>query len=93
MRPNSPKAWLLAARPKTLTAALIPVILGSALAFADRKFQTEEAVLCLLFACLMQVAANFINDLFDFRKGSAATEVTVLVPNGLVPRDGSHRTP
>ena len=70
MLPNSPKAWLLAARPKTLTAALIPVILGSALAFADRQFQTEEAVLCLLFACLMQVAANFINDLFDFRKGS-----------------------
>ena len=70
MRPNSPKAWLLAARPKTLTAALIPVILGSALAFADRQFQTGEAVLCLLFACLMQVAANFINDLFDFRKGS-----------------------
>ena len=70
MRPNSPKAWLLAARPKTLTAALIPVILGSALAFADQQFQTEEAVLCLLFACLMQVAANFINDLFDFRKGS-----------------------
>lgn len=70
MRHNSPKAWLLAARPKTLTAALIPVILGSALAFADRQFQTEEAVLCLLFACLMQVAANFINDLFDFRKGS-----------------------
>ena len=58
MRPNSPKAWLLAARPKTLTAALIPVILGSALAFADQQFQTEEAVLCLLFACLMQVAGG-----------------------------------
>lgn len=70
MRPNSPRAWLLATRPKTLTAALIPVMLGCALAYADRQFQTEEAVLCLLFACLMQVAANFINDLFDFRKGS-----------------------
>lgn len=70
MCPNSPQAWILAARPKTLTAALIPVMLGSALAFADQQFQTKEAVLCLLFAFLMQVAANFINDLFDFRKGS-----------------------
>lgn len=70
MRPNSPKAWLLAARPKTLTAALIPVMLGSSLAFADQQFQTEKAVLCLLFACLMQVAANFINDLVDFQKGT-----------------------
>ena len=70
MHPNSPCAWLLAARPKTLTAAVVPVMLGCALAYADRQFQTEEAVLCLLFACLMQVAANFINDLFDFRKGS-----------------------
>lgn len=70
MHPNSPQAWLLAARPKTLTAAVVPVILGCALAFADRQFQAKEAVLCLLFACLMQVAANFINDLFDFRKGS-----------------------
>ena len=70
MCPNSPQARVLAARPKTLTAALIPVMLGSALAFADQQFQTKEAVLCLLFAFLMQVAANFINDLFDFRKGS-----------------------
>ena len=70
IRPNSAYAWLLAARPKTLTAALIPVLLGSGLAFSDGKFQTAEAVLCLLFACLMQVAANFINDLFDYQKGT-----------------------
>ena len=70
IRPNSVYAWLLASRPKTLTAALIPVMLGSGLAFSDGKFQTAEAVLCLLFACLMQVAANFINDLFDYQKGT-----------------------
>lgn len=70
IRPNSAYAWLLAARPKTLTAALIPVMLGSGLAFSDGKFQTAEALLCLGFACLMQIAANFINDLLDYQKGA-----------------------
>lgn len=70
IRPNSSYAWLLAARPKTLTAALIPVMLGSGLAFSDGKFQTVEALLCLGFACLMQIAANFINDLLDYQKGT-----------------------
>lgn len=70
IRTNSPRAWLLAARPKTLTAAVIPVLLGGALAFSDRSFETMPAVLCLFFACFMQIAANFINDLFDFQKGT-----------------------
>ncbi len=67
---NSLQAWLLATRLKTLTAALIPVLLGSALAFGDGCFQKVPALLCAFFACFMQIAANFINDLFDFRKGS-----------------------
>ena len=70
IKQNSLRAWVLAARPKTLTAALIPVLLGSALAFSDGKFQEIPALLCALFACGMQIAANFINDLYDFRKGS-----------------------
>lgn len=68
--PNSPKAWWLAARPKTLTGALIPVLIGSALAFADGSFDSTAAVLCALFACGMQIVANFINDLYDYLKGS-----------------------
>lgn len=68
--PNSPLAWLLAARPKTLTGAIIPVLLGSALAFSDGQFKTAPALLCALFACSMQIVANFINDLFDFLKGA-----------------------
>ena len=67
---NSPYAWFLAARPKTLTGAIIPVLLGSALAFSDGEFKTPPALLCALFACGMQIAANFINDLFDFLKGT-----------------------
>ncbi len=64
------KAWLLAVRPKTLTAACIPVVSASALAWSDGAFKADAMSVCLLFACLMQVAANFINDLYDFLKGS-----------------------
>lgn len=70
VKQNGAAAWLLAARPKTLTAALIPVTAASALAFAHGRFAWRPALLCVLFAALMQVAANFINDLFDFRKGT-----------------------
>ena len=77
--PNSTKAWLLAARPKTLTAALSPVVIATALAFVTpaatvncqlSTINYPTALLCLLFAALMQVAANFINDFFDFRRGT-----------------------
>ena len=67
---NSGKAWWLASRPKTLSGAAVPVVIGSALAFADGKFSWLPALICLLFAGLMQIAANFINDLFDFLKGT-----------------------
>ena len=70
VKTNSIKAWLLAARPKTLTGAAIPVMLGCALAFIYGHFQVTPALLCFLFAFLMQIDANFINDLFDFLKGS-----------------------
>lgn len=67
---NSIKAWLLAARPQTLTGAIIPVMLGSALAFMDGRFNWLPALICAVFACLMQIAANLINDLFDYLKGT-----------------------
>ena len=70
VKENSWKAWLLASRPKTLTAACIPVASASALAWSDGKLKADAMFVCLLFACLMQVAANFINDLYDFLKGS-----------------------
>lgn len=67
---NSLKAWILAARPKTLTGAITPVMVGIALATMDGHFQWLPALVCCLFACLMQIAANFINDLFDYLKGT-----------------------
>ena len=68
VRKNSLEAWVLAMRPKTLTGAAIPVLVASALAWIDGRFCWLPAGLCLVFACLMQVAANFINDLFDYLK-------------------------
>lgn len=70
IRTNSPYAWFLAARPKTLSGAAVPVIVGTALAIGDNTFSLKPAILCFLFAFLMQIAANFINDLIDFKKGS-----------------------
>lgn len=73
---NSPKAWILAARPKTLTGAAVPVMIGLALAYTDSKeyiagtFNLTAAVLCVVFALIMQIDANFINDFFDFAKGT-----------------------
>ncbi|MBO4839728.1 MAG: 1,4-dihydroxy-2-naphthoate octaprenyltransferase [Bacteroidaceae bacterium] len=64
------KPWLLAARPKTLTGAMIPVILGSALAYHDGAMKWSLVLCCALFAGFMQIAANMINDLYDFQKGT-----------------------
>jgi 1,4-dihydroxy-2-naphthoate octaprenyltransferase len=76
MKTNSLKAWFLAARPKTLTGAAVPVMIGVSLAWVDARqygddtFQWLAAVLCFLFAFVMQIDANFINDFFDFANGT-----------------------
>lgn len=70
VRQNSFKAWILAARPKTLTAALIPVVTACALAWKDSAFNLYAATVCMAFASLMQIASNLINDLYDFKKGT-----------------------
>ena len=77
---DSLKAWLLAARPKTLTGAAVPVLIGLALAWVDtRSFTTDAfswtaALLCMAFALLMQIDANFINDFFDYARGNDDAE-------------------
>ena len=72
VRVNSLKAWFLAARPKTLTGAAVPVMIGwaSAVAYHGSDARWTPAVLCLLFALVMQIDANFVNDYFDFMKGT-----------------------
>lgn len=63
-------AWFEAARPKTLPASVSPVLLGCALAYYDGMFDLLPAVLCLLVALFAQIASNFANDYFDFKKGA-----------------------
>lgn len=73
VKTNSTEAWILAARPKTLAGAAVPVIIGTALAFKDAgytEFQILPAVLCFLFAFLMQIDSNLINDYFDCIHGN-----------------------
>ena len=76
IRQDSLKAWILAARPKTLSGAAVPVMIGLALAYTDSMeygediFNWTAAVLCLLFAFIMQIDANFVNDFFDFARGN-----------------------
>lgn len=70
---NSLAAWILAARPKTLTGAMVPVMIGTAWAWrlgGGEDFRVLPAVLCFLFAFLMQIDSNFINDYFDCIKGN-----------------------
>jgi 1,4-dihydroxy-2-naphthoate octaprenyltransferase len=62
--------WISAARPRTLPAALAPVVVGSALAAHDGHFGGGAALLCLGFALLIQVGTNFANDYYDFIKGA-----------------------
>lgn len=63
-------AWVLAARLRTLTAAVVPVLVGSAIAYADEVFVWSAFALALLGALAIQVAANFANDVSDAHRGA-----------------------
>ena len=70
MKAARPQVWLAAARPRTLPAAVAPVLVGSALAWHDGRFDAGAAALCLGFALLVQIGTNFANDYYDFIKGA-----------------------
>lgn len=62
--------WLLAIRPKTLTVALSPIIIGTSLAYRDGAFHGFYLFLTILSALLIQIGTNLANDYFDFQKGA-----------------------
>jgi 1,4-dihydroxy-2-naphthoate polyprenyltransferase len=67
---GSARAWLLATRPKTLTAAAAPVLAGTAAAHAAGGVAPLPALAALLGAFLLQIGSNFANDVYDYEKGS-----------------------
>lgn len=67
---NKLNYWILASRPKTLAAAIVPVMVGSALAIKQGKFFFSYSLIALLCSILIQIGTNFTNDLFDYLKGA-----------------------
>lgn len=74
IRPGSVKAWVLACRPATLTAAVSPVLVGTACAHAMHSFRFGPAFAALVGAMLLQIGSNLANDVFDFEKGADTEE-------------------
>jgi len=71
---NGLKPWLMASRPKTLPAAVAPVLVGLALAGAEGCFAPLVAGMTLVAALLLQVGTNYANDYFDFIHGADTAE-------------------
>lgn len=67
--------WLLAARPKTLAAAVVPVLVGTALAHNAGTPTQDLAFACALAGAVwIQIGTNLVNDAIDFRKGTDTAE-------------------
>jgi 1,4-dihydroxy-2-naphthoate octaprenyltransferase len=73
-RPGALMTWWLAARPKTLVAALAPILVATALAWREDAQHLPAALLALLGAFLIQIGTNLTNDLYDFKRGADTAE-------------------
>ncbi|MGZ4538096.1 MAG: 1,4-dihydroxy-2-naphthoate polyprenyltransferase [Blastococcus sp.] len=71
----TPAQWLAGARPRTLPAALAPVLVGTGAAAALDGFRAVPALLALVVALALQVAVNYANDYSDGRRGTDADRV------------------
>jgi 1,4-dihydroxy-2-naphthoate octaprenyltransferase len=69
-RPSTLRVWVYACRVPTLTAAIVPVLVGSAVAWRHDVFRPGAAVAALLGAVFIQIGTNLANDLFDHSKGA-----------------------
>lgn len=68
------KVWIMAARPKTLPAAIAPVVIGTAMAYGDGGWHPLAALAALLGAVFIQIGTNLANDYADFTKGTDTEE-------------------
>lgn len=64
------KTWIHAARPKTLSAGIAPVLIGGAMAYAGGHFQWTIFAVILFAVLMIQVGTNYANDYYDFIKGA-----------------------
>ncbi|SHH24315.1 1,4-dihydroxy-2-naphthoate polyprenyltransferase [Halobaculum gomorrense] len=64
------RAWVIAARPQTMPAALAPVLVGTGLAVRDGVFAPLPALVALVGAALIQIGTNFANDYYDAERGA-----------------------
>ncbi|MBL8914500.1 MAG: 1,4-dihydroxy-2-naphthoate polyprenyltransferase [Archangium sp.] len=71
--PSALAAWALATRPRTLVAGVVPVAVGSALAFHSGAFKLLPALASLIGALFIQIGTNLVNDYFDFKRGADTT--------------------
>ncbi len=69
MTDSSLGGWVAAARPKTLPAALGPILPGAVLAWSEGKFRGLIVLAALISALLLQISVNIANDYFDFING------------------------
>jgi 1,4-dihydroxy-2-naphthoate octaprenyltransferase len=67
--------WVEGARPRTLPAAISPVLVGTGAAFAASSFRPARAVLALLVAVALQVGVNYANDYSDGIRGTDEVRV------------------
>jgi 1,4-dihydroxy-2-naphthoate octaprenyltransferase len=73
--PTGARIWLLAARPATLPAAVVPVLVGAASGMrAAHELHERVLIATLVAALLIQIGTNFANDVFDFRRGADTAE-------------------
>lgn len=87
IRPGSWRAWWQAARPRTLTATYAPLAVAAAIALDQGVFMVGHFVLAAIGALLLQIAANFINEYMDYRKGAEDQKVAgqgMVIKNGLL---------
>ncbi|MBI5494699.1 MAG: 1,4-dihydroxy-2-naphthoate polyprenyltransferase [Deltaproteobacteria bacterium] len=74
LAPGRVTTWLLATRPRTLTAGVIPVLVGTAVAWREGALHGPSALAALMAALLIQVGTNLVNDCYDFQRGADTAE-------------------
>ncbi|WP_254862585.1 1,4-dihydroxy-2-naphthoate polyprenyltransferase [Halovivax gelatinilyticus] len=85
---SRPRAWVMAARPQTLPAAIAPVLVGTAIALHEHVFALYPALFAAIGAALIQIGTNFANDYYDAKHGADTDDrdgFTRVTQSGLIP--------